>query len=489
MTTPKENQQKVEEGSEPKSRLPRWLRAPGPQPLLPKEEIDQKYPRLRLQVFLGIFIGYASYYLIRNNVSLVAAILQENGLSKTDIGIIANCLLLAYGFSKFFSATISDRSNARYFMPLGLILSGLTNILIAFSIGATISVSIFAVLMTFNGIFQGMGWPPSGRVMVHWFSTSERGSKIALWNIAHNVGAALAGVLVAAALEMFGKENWSSAFWFPALVCFVMAIVAFLLIRDNPRSQGLPSIEEYRNDPAPVEVSDTDRKESAWSTIKRHVLTNPTMIFLALANVFVYTLRYGIVSWAPVYITQVRGGSLGAGIAGFSIFEIAGIAGTLLCGWASDHIFKGRRSITGIVFMVGVILAVLLYWLPSDEAPLWIPYLALAIAGGLIYGPVMLIGLQALDLSPTHVAGTAAGFTGLFGYALGATLASTGVGAIADNLGWKSAFLFLIICAIAAIVLLALVDRKEKHIVQEARAKRDLKQEIVAQEETPQPPM
>ena len=143
--------------AEPTSRLPRWLRAPQPKPLRPQKEVDKLYPRLRFQVFIGIFIGYASFYLIRNNVSLVANTLSENGLSKTDIGIIANCLLLAYGFSKFFAATISDRANARFFMPLGLILSGLTNILIGISAGGTISVSIFAVLMTINGIFQGMG--------------------------------------------------------------------------------------------------------------------------------------------------------------------------------------------------------------------------------------------------------------------------------------------------------------------------------------------
>ena len=458
---------------EPKSRLPRWLRAPQPKQLLPKEEIDKLYPRLRFQVFIGIFIGYASFYLIRNNVSLVSNILYENGLSKTDIGIIANCLLVAYGLSKFFAATISDRANARYFMPLGLILSGLTNVLISLSAGATISVSIFAILMTVNGIFQGMGWPPSGRVMVHWFSTSERGGKMAIWNVAHNVGGALSGVLVAFALDHFGHNNWASAFWFPAVICFVLAIITFFLVRDNPQSMGLPSIEEYHNDPAPVEIDEADRSESTWQTIRRHILRNPTMVFLALANVFVYTLRYGIVSWAPLYLVQVRGGSVGEGIAGFSIFEIAGIVGTLICGWVSDRVFKGHRSITGIVFMAGVILAVLLYWLPPTDTPMWVSWTALALAGGLIYGPVMLIGLQALDLSPTHIAGTAAGFTGLFGYVLGATMASTGVGAIAQHLGWHAAFVFLVVCSVLSIVLLALVHRKEKVILANSHAKRD----------------
>ena len=197
------------------------------------------------------------------------------------------------------------------------------------------------------------------------------------------------------------------------------------------------------------------------------------MVFLALANVFVYTLRYGIVSWAPLYLVQVRGGSVGEGIAGFSIFEIAGIVGTLICGWVSDRVFKGHRSITGIVFMAGVILAVLLYWLPPTDTPMWVSWTALALAGGLIYGPVMLIGLQALDLSPTHIAGTAAGFTGLFGYVLGATMASTGVGAIAQHLGWHAAFVFLVVCAVLSIVLLALVHRKEKVILANSHAKRD----------------
>ena len=75
--------------------------------------------------------------------------------------------------------------------------------------------------------------------------------------------------------------------------------------------------------------------------------------------------------------------------------------------------------------------------MPSSDAPLWIAYVALALIGGLIYGPVMLIGLQAIDLSPSHVAGTSASFTSLFGYAwvqpwllpVSALLLTTGVGA------------------------------------------------------------
>ncbi|KRF51663.1 hypothetical protein ASG97_07195 [Bacillus sp. Soil745] len=55
-----------------------------------------------------------------------------------------------------------------------------------------------------------------------------------------------------------------------------------------------------------------------------------------------------------------------------------------------------------------------------------IDIISLIAIGFLIYGPVMLIGLQALDLVPKKAAGTAAGLTGLFGY-LGGSVAANAI--------------------------------------------------------------
>jgi OPA family glycerol-3-phosphate transporter-like MFS transporter len=449
----------------------RFLSAPPPAARLNAHEVAHKYPRLRLQVFIGIFVGYAGYYLIRNNVPLVATILRdEHGFSAIGLGIITNGVLLAYGFSKFLSAIVSDKSSVRYFLPLGLALSAFANLVIAFVPAVGASVALFAVVMIFNGFFQGMGWPPSGRTLVHWFSTSERGSKAALWNVAHNVGGAGAGGLAGLALAWFG--GWQSVFWFPAIVCLVIAVVAFFLLRDTPESEGLPPIEEYRDDPAPVEQDASDDGATTWQTVRRYVLTNRTMVNLAIANVFVYTLRYGVLVWAPVYLADVRGASLGEGIAGFSLFEIAGIPGTLLCGYISDRVFHGRRSPAGIAFLIAVGVAISVYWLSPVDWPLWVSLAALVVIGGLIYGPVMLIGLQALDLSPRKVAGTAAGFTGLFGYVLGATLASTGIGISVHTFGWNITFVLILVCVLLAILFMVIVGRDERAL-REKNAARD----------------
>ncbi|MGV0109465.1 MFS transporter [Arthrobacter sp. CP30] len=451
--------------------LMRFLAAPPPAERLDDTTVAKRYPKLRLQVFLGIFIGYAGYYLVRNNVPLVATILRdEEGFTTLGLGIITNAVLVAYGLSKFLSAIVSDRSSARLFLPIGLALSAVANLFIGLMPGIGASVAFFAVVMIFNGFVQGMGWPPSGRTLVHWFSTSERGSKTALWNVAHNIGGAGSGALAGLALATFG--NWQAAFWFPGIVCLVIAVIAFVLLRDTPESEGLPPIEEFRNDPAPVESDAADESASTWETVNRYVLRNATMVKLALANVFVYTLRYGVLVWAPVYLADERGASLGEGIAGFSLFELAGIPGTLLCGYISDRVFRGRRSPAGMTFLIGVFLAVLVYWLSPVEWPIGVSYAALVVIGGLIYGPVMLIGLQALDLSPRKVAGTAAGFTGLFGYVLGATLASTGIGLSVHNFGWDTTFVLILACVLLAIAFMYSVGRDEKAMRERKLAER-----------------
>ena len=75
------------------------------QPELPADQIDPTYKRLRWQVFMGIFFGYAAYYLVRSNFDLAQKGLIEAGMyNKAELGIIGTGAGLAYGLSKFLMA-------------------------------------------------------------------------------------------------------------------------------------------------------------------------------------------------------------------------------------------------------------------------------------------------------------------------------------------------------------------------------------------------
>jgi OPA family glycerol-3-phosphate transporter-like MFS transporter len=121
----------------------------------------------------------------------------------------------------------------------------------------------------------------------------------------------------------------------------------------------------------------------------------------------------------------------------------------------SDKVFKSRRAPATMLFMALTLVAVLVYWW-NITGPLWIDYAALIAIGFLIYGPIMIIGLHALDLVPKKAAGTAAGFTGFFGYVFGSAIAGTGVGWIADHWGWNGVFITMVACCVLAIIFSAM---------------------------------
>lgn len=100
---------------------------------------------------MTIWLGYALFYFTRKSFNAaVPEILASNVLTRSDIGLLATLFYITYGLSKFFSGIVSDRSDARYFMGLGLIATGVVNILFGFSS----SLWAFALLWALNAFFE-----------------------------------------------------------------------------------------------------------------------------------------------------------------------------------------------------------------------------------------------------------------------------------------------------------------------------------------------
>jgi OPA family glycerol-3-phosphate transporter-like MFS transporter len=72
-----------------------YLQPPAHKELMPAKEVDEEYKKKRIQVFVGIFIGYAGYYLVRKNFSLAMPDLIERGFSKGELGIALSGVSIA----------------------------------------------------------------------------------------------------------------------------------------------------------------------------------------------------------------------------------------------------------------------------------------------------------------------------------------------------------------------------------------------------------
>ncbi len=436
--------------------------APFTEPL-PAERVAAAYTRMRWRMMLSIFAGYTFFYFVRNSFSLAKPyLIKDYGMSKGDVGLIATALAISYGLSKFIKGNVSDRSNPRYFMATGLLLSGVINLIFPSFAG---SVGMMFILWFANGWAQGMGWPPCARTLTHWFSDHERGTIFATWNLAHNLGGGLVGAVVNGALALAAILAAGAAlssgltfhiiFYVPAVLAIIMGVLLLVFLRDTPQSCGLPSIEDYKNDHPATGVDDPERELSAKEIFVTYVLKNKPLWIIAIANIFIYVVRYGVLNWAPTYLTAAKACPADTSRWLFFLYEVAGIPGTLLAGWLSDKVFGGRRSPVSCIFMVLVTIAVWIYW-KNPAGHFLVDSMALFAIGFLIYGPVMLIGVSAVDLAPKKAAGTAAGFTGFFGYVFGAVIAELGLGRIVDRWGWDGGFELLLAACVISVVLFAL---------------------------------
>jgi OPA family glycerol-3-phosphate transporter-like MFS transporter len=98
--------------------------------------------------------------------------------------------------------------------------------------------------------------------------------------------------------------------------------------------------------------------------------------------------------------------------------------------------------------MLLIIIGLFIY--KQSSSPIII-FISLGTIGFLIYGPVMLIGVAALDLVPKKAGGTSAGFTGLFGYFFGTMGAEALMGYLIENFGWDSGFILLYLSCIISV--------------------------------------
>ncbi|MBN1915220.1 MAG: MFS transporter family glucose-6-phosphate receptor UhpC [Parachlamydiales bacterium] len=409
--------------------------------------IKRSYRYWRIRTFYGMYLGYAFYYFSRKSfIFAMPAMIQDLGFDKAQLGILASILSITYGLSKFFSGILSDRSNPRYFMAFGLIITGILNILF----GLSSTLIFFAFFWGLNGWFQGWGWPPAAKLLTHWYSQSERGRWWSVWNTSHNIGGAFIPLIVAYLAQHMG---WRYGLYVPGISCILVGFFIMNRLRDTPISLGLPQIEKYRNDlPEDIKSQREERTLSTKEILVDYVLKNRFIWILALAYFFVYIIRTAINDWMLLFLVESKGYSYLAAGGTVFFFEIGGFLGSLVAGWASDYVFKGRRGPVNVLFSIFVLASILAFW-KAPGGMIAFDTALMFLIGFFIFGPQMLIGMAAAELSHKNAAGTATGFVGAFAYA-GAAFAGGPLGILMKSWGWDGCFIALCVSGVLSVLLL-----------------------------------
>ena len=397
-------------------------------------EVQEKaFKRAQWKFILCSMIAYAFFYVTRKNLSMAQPEMLEKGIiSKEALGTILTVHGVLYGVSRFVNGFWADRLNGRIFMTIGLALSALMN----FLFGCTSLTILFAAFWIINGWTQGMGFPPCAKMLTHWIHPKELATKMSSWNTSHSFGSAMA-LGLCSMLFAFGL-GWRWCFYVPAALAGLAAVFCFFCVKDGPHEDGLPELDlsdvrGTKDDTAEKRVvTDADRR--------RLVYRNRVIWLCALANFFVYVVRFGFLDWGPTFLKEYKGIDVSKGGLMIIAFELAAVVGTVFAGWITDKVFAGRGVRTCVFCMLFAGLCALGFWYLPSGAAIWQATLLLMGTGFFIYGPQALIGIVAAQQATNDAAAMANGFMGIMGYAA-TTVSGLGIALISKHFGWNTALL------------------------------------------------
>lgn len=439
-------------------------------------------PRVQMKMLcLMCCLVYFVSYLIRLNYAVCMVEIQNTlDISKNIAGLPVTASFLSYGAGQIICGFLGDKYKPHKMIFAGLGGSVLCNLLVVLLPRMEIMIPAWFV----NGFFQSMLWPPLVRIMAEnldedwyrrgcvWVSLSSSGATVVLYLLAPlliQIGgwkpvfylAVAAGV--AAALVWFGKTGkmFGSGFGMPA--------------EESSRRNGSPEAEGNGGEKAVSEKAEPGQGETGRAEEERPekaaaapggkkgrfgfagIFAGVPIISVLMAIVLHGTLKDGITTWMPVYMTDMFGMSSSRSILSTAVLPICSVFSTLLSS-ALLYRLKNEVLTAALLFGTGALAGICMLSV-YDSHPAACVVMMMLITG-CMYG----VNLMLISRVPGHFAkrGNVSTVSGILNAAtyLGSALSTYVFGAVAENAGWMPVVIIWGVTALGGTVFLLLGIRK-----------------------------
>ena len=131
---------------------------------------------------------YTSFYMCRYNFSIAnAAISEEFGFSKADMGAIITTALLAYACGQIINGLLADRLGGKHAMLIGAAGTVVMNVVFGFASFWGL-LWMFVTIRGIDGYLQAFGAPGMVKINAAWFGQRERGQFAGIFGFMINLG-------------------------------------------------------------------------------------------------------------------------------------------------------------------------------------------------------------------------------------------------------------------------------------------------------------
>ncbi|HET6740617.1 MAG TPA: MFS transporter [Kribbella sp.] len=189
------------------------------------------------------------------------------------------------------------------------------------------------------GVFEGPVQNGANASLMRWLRKSEHARGSTLVDGGGPLGTAFGGLLVTGLIVWLG--TWRLAFAGVGLITVLIGIAAWLFMRDNPATHPMITREEA-DYLAKGEAEDGPEPEARGSALRYFRFRSAWLLLIAF---FGYdAVVYGLLTWAPSYVSEVQHVSFGiTGLWTFVIFG-AGFVGELIAGQVADRWIRAGAS-------------------------------------------------------------------------------------------------------------------------------------------------
>ena len=389
--------------------------------------------------FIGLL--YTSFYMCRYNLSLAnSAISGEFGFSKAQMGNVITTALLAYACGLIVNGLLADRLGGKRAMLIGA--AGTVIMNVAFGVASFWGLLwLFALIRGIDGYLQAFGAPGMVKTNAAWFRHTERGGFAGIFGFMINLGrfgifqlgpALLAGFTFLGLIRI-PPLHWRWLFWVPAGITLAIGVCMALIVKDAPEQANFPPVNPYEETGGHVRIK--------LSEVFKIMAMNPVIWIVACAYACTGSVRQGIDQWFPRFMQEVHHVDYESAqfqLVAFSIPFVAS-AGSLVSGFISDKVFRGRRApvAAALYFIETAIILLAAQFHSANAAVLFLILISFtANATHSILGTA-----AAMDIGGAKMAGSAAGVIDSFQY-FGGSLAGYFLGALLDR-SWGNYFYFM----------------------------------------------
>lgn len=412
---------------------------------------DRHTARWRGITLGALLVGYGGYYLCRSNLSLATPLLLEEfggeGFTKTHIGAIVSVGLAVYALGSIVNGIGADLFGGRRLFLIGAAASVICTV----CFGASSGLVAFGALWALNGYFQSMGWVGLIGVASRWFPVTNQGTVMGLISISYLAGDAI--VRLGLGLVLSHGIGWRGMFFVAAGVLAALAGANTLALRARPADVGAAEPDGHA---APAEASPARSRR-----VLRSLLRNRTLWLLCGMSFGMTLVRQTFNQWTPTLLWETTGLSVGTAALSSLLFPFVGALAAVTAGVVTDRTGwrPGPIVACSLTVLVGALGALCLPAAQGDARV--VLALTSAVAFFLMVPGSLCAGIVAMRLGGREAGATAAGVINSAGY-MGAVLSGLGVGALAQQRGWATAFGALTVVAAGSAVLGALFWARER---------------------------